>query len=156
MLNAAGDSVVARQRMFAMSLLEGGSAATLASSIFRSSPGGSRPLAVSSVNTSWPRPRRIGTTWAALAMETSRSSLVPPNSTAIFMGFARLESIWDGAPLWHPACLRGDGARHSFGGVGYAGGQVLSGFASLKEDDTASDRHRIDKWLWCARFFKTR
>src|SRR6185295_8336954 len=35
--------------------------------------------------TSWPRPRNTGMTWAALAMETSRSSLVPPNSTAVFM-----------------------------------------------------------------------
>ena len=55
------------------------------SSSLRSAGPASRPAAVSTATTSWPRLRSTGMICAALAMETSRSSLVPPNNTAIFM-----------------------------------------------------------------------
>src|SRR5690606_31233774 len=43
------------------------------------------PRAVSTATTSWPRDRNARNTCAPLAMETSRSSLVPPSKTAIFI-----------------------------------------------------------------------
>ena len=45
----------------------------------------SLPVAVSTAITSCPSPRSAGITCAALAIDTSRSSLVPPKRTAIFM-----------------------------------------------------------------------
>src|ERR1700732_5081311 len=77
--------VSADSRMLANAVRDGGSGPTPLVSIFCSTSGGNRPVAVSMATTSWPRPRNAGMTWAALAIETSRSSLVPPNRTAIFI-----------------------------------------------------------------------
>lgn len=75
---------MARPRTAEISLSEGGAEPTPAESSLRSSAAVKRPVAVSTANTSWPRSRKAGTICAALAMETSRSSLVPPNNTATF------------------------------------------------------------------------
>ena len=84
MLNAVGDSAMARPRTFAICAFDGGSGATPVASRRRSAAESNRPVAVSTADTSWPRRRNAGMICAALAIETSRSSLVPPNSTAIF------------------------------------------------------------------------
>src|SRR5579863_3940474 len=75
----------AEPRRSASASLEGGCGATPAVSSRVSACAVSRPVAVSTAITSWPRLRRAGTICAALAIDTSRSSLVPPNKTAIFM-----------------------------------------------------------------------
>src|SRR5690606_6231573 len=63
----------------------GGSGDTPASSSRASSSPCSTPRAVSTAMTSCPRERSAFTTCAPLAMDTSRSSLVPPKRTAIFI-----------------------------------------------------------------------
>jgi hypothetical protein len=65
--------------------MDGGSGATPLANNCLSSAGGNRPVAVSTAKTSCPRPRNAGMICAALAIDTSRSSLVPPNKTAIFI-----------------------------------------------------------------------
>src|SRR5690606_19950155 len=67
----------------------GGTRSTRPVSSAASSAGGSTPRSASTASTSWPRARSARTTWAALATETSRSMLSPPNSTAIFTGVSR-------------------------------------------------------------------
>src|SRR5580698_3135527 len=80
LVRASADS-----RMFARAVVDGGSGPTPLVSIFFSASAVSLPVTVSIAMTSCPRPRSAGMIWAALAIETSRSWLVPPKRTAIFM-----------------------------------------------------------------------
>jgi len=87
---------------------EGGSTATPAVSNLCSAASDNLPVAASTATTSCPSPRNAGITWAALAIETSRSSLVPPNRTAIFIArilAAKIATMY--APLRENARVEG-------------------------------------------------
>ncbi len=99
-MSAAEGQATARPRIRAISWSDGGRGATLTDNSLRSSAGEAIcPWRYRLRILRDPCAQRAGTICAALAIDTSRSSLVPPNNTAIFMA-----KIWrlTGLPRWGP------------------------------------------------------